>query len=186
LEAKLFDMSNTAATLRSKSSPAGVTLDRPLVSHGAGIQHLVSECAPLDVNSTYAYLLLCEHFADTCVRASRADTAVGFISGYRVPERSEVLFVWQVAVAAEMRGQGLARAMLLNLLSRDGLKTCRYVETTVSPSNAPSRALFYSLAQVLQAPVVEETLFSETQFGNEKHETETLIRIGPFSGEHIK
>lgn len=159
-----------------------VTFGRPGAEHGADIRRLIAACPPLDLNSTYAYLLLGEHFADTCVRAARAGRTVGFVSGYRIPGREEVLFVWQVAVAQEARGLGLAKAMLLELLSRDAAGSCRRLETTVSPSNAPSRALFRSLASDLQAPLEEKPLFTESHFARENHESEVLICIGPFAG----
>jgi L-2,4-diaminobutyric acid acetyltransferase len=92
------------------------------------------------------------------------------------------MFVWQIAVAAQMRGSGLAKAMLRELLGRDALRKCRYMETTVSPSNTPSRRLFYSLARELDAPVSEKALFLEQDFGKDRHEQETLIRIGPVRG----
>lgn len=161
---------------------SGAVLGAPGVRDGAAIHQLVEACKPLDLNSTYAYLLLCEHFADTCVRAEREGRTVGFISAYRPPRRDEVVFVWQVAVAEEMRGQGLARTMLEHLLARPALRGCRYLETTVSPSNEPSRRLFHGLARELKAPVTERVLFGEKDFGKAHHECETLIRIGPFTG----
>lgn len=162
---------------------SGIVLGMPSVRDGAAIHHLVDACKPLDLNSTYAYLLLCEHYAETCVHAKRAERTLGFISAYRPPRRDEVIFVWQVAVAEEARGQGLARAMLRELLSRPALSDCRYLETTVSPSNEPSRRLFHGLARELGAPLTERVLFSEQDFGDDHHEVETLIRIGPFAGE---
>jgi L-2,4-diaminobutyric acid acetyltransferase len=168
------------ATIRD--AVPGVILGVPRVRDGAAIHDLVAACKPLDLNSLYAYLLLCEHFAETCVRAERAGRTVGFISAYRPPQRGEVVFVWQVAVAEEMRGQGLARAMLRELLTRPALRGCRYLETTVSPSNEPSRRVFHGLARELHTPVAERVLFAEADFGDEQHERETLIRIGPFAG----
>lgn len=166
---------------RPRTAP-DVTLSAPGVRHGAAIHRLVEACKPLDLNSTYAYLLLCEHFAETCVHAERGGHTVGFISAYRRPKRSGVIFVWQVAVAKEMRGQGLARAMLRELIDRPALRDCRFLETTVSPSNEASRRLFHSLARERQAAITERVLFSENDFGGEQHESEVLIRIGPFAG----
>lgn len=164
------------------SAVPGVSMGAPEVRHGAAIHRLVEACPPLDLNSTYAYLLLCEHFAETCVRAERDGHTVGFISAYRPPRRAGVIFVWQVAVAEEMRGQGLARAMLEELLSRPALRDCRYLETTVSPSNEPSRRVFLALARARGAAVAERTLFAESDFDGAAHESEVLIRIGPFAG----
>lgn len=166
---------------RPRAAPT-VALSAPGVRHGAAIHRLVDACKPLDLNSTYAYLLLCEHFAETCVHAERGGHTVGFISAYRLPKRSDVIFVWQVAVAEELRGQGLAQAMLRELLDRPALRDCRFLETTVSPSNEPSRRLFHSLARERRAAITERVLFSEQDFGSEHHESETLIRIGPFAG----
>jgi L-2,4-diaminobutyric acid acetyltransferase len=161
----------------------GVVLSVPRVRDGAAIHRLVDACKPLDLNSTYAYLLLCAHYAETCVHAEQAGRTVGFISAYRPPQRGEVIFVWQVAVAEELRGHGVARAMLRELLSRPALRGCRYLETSVSPSNEPSRRVFHGFARELRAPVTERVLFAERDFGDEHHECETLIRIGPFAGE---
>ena len=44
-----------------------VTLAVPAVGDAKAIHALVGSCPPLDLNSTYAYLLLCAHFAETCV-----------------------------------------------------------------------------------------------------------------------
>lgn len=174
---------NRALGALAASALQGVVLGVPSVRDGAAIHRLVDACRPLDLNSTYAYLLLCEHFAETCVHAERAGRMVGFVSAYRPPQRGEAVFVWQVAVAEEMRGQGLARAMLRELLTRPALRGCRYLETTVSPSNEPSRRLFHGLARELEAPATERMLFGEQDFGEEHHECETLIRIGPFAGK---
>jgi L-2,4-diaminobutyric acid acetyltransferase len=160
---------------------ARVKLGYPAVADGAEIHNLVRDCPPLDLNSPYAYLLLCAHHAETCVRADCGGRTVGFVSAYRVPQRPEVLFVWQVAVAAEMRGRGLGGRMLQELLSRDAVRECRYLETTVTPSNGPSRHLFESLAAALNAPLHEQVMFPAESFGASGHEAEMLFSIGPIN-----
>jgi L-2,4-diaminobutyric acid acetyltransferase len=157
-----------------------VAIASPRVRDGADIRRLVADCGPLDLNSTYAYLLLCRHFGDTCVRAEQEGRTVGFVSAYRPPKREDVIFVWQVAVSAELRGQGLARRMLRELLARPAVRGCLYLETTVSLSNEPSLKLFHRLARDLGAPAARQVMFQEEDFGDERHESETLIRIGPF------
>lgn len=157
-----------------------VHLGPPQARDGASIHALVQDCAPLDLNSVYAYLLLCEHHAGTCVRAVHDGRTVGFVSAYRIPQRPEVIFVWQVAVAPAMRGSGLAGRMLQHLLQREAVRGCRFLETTVSPSNLPSRRLFEALAREQEAALAESVLFSESAFGPASHEAEVLFRIGPF------
>ncbi|HYC46540.1 MAG TPA: diaminobutyrate acetyltransferase [Burkholderiales bacterium] len=172
-----------ATAFLEKARPTQVALGRPQRSDGAAIHGLIAACKPLDLNSLYAYLLLAEHFGETCVVARAGSRVVGFVSAYVPPARAHTAFVWQVAVAESMRGTGLASAMLRELLARPALARCRYLETTVSPSNTASRRLFQALARAQRAQHTEGLLFGEEDFGGEHHECEMLIRIGPFQGE---
>lgn len=168
-------------TAQESVMPA-IILREPTPIDAPRITHLVRNSKPLDVNSHYAYLLLCHHFPKTCVVADSGSQIVGFLSGYRPPDTPDVIFVWQVAVAAEARGQGLAGRLLDELLQRDACSGVSYLETTVSPSNRASEALFRKLAQRLETSCETSELFSEELFaGVEDHEPEVLFRIGPFS-----
>jgi len=167
-------------TSASLATPPGCRFRKPELSDGAAIQQLIQDAPPLDVNSTYAYLLLCLHFRDTCVVAERNGQLAGFISAYVPPRHPDVLFVWQVAVHPSARGQRLGAAILTELLARDAAALVRYVETTVSPDNAASRRMFARLATDLNAPLDEQALFPPTLFGGADHDDERLLRIGPF------
>lgn len=161
-----------------------ITLREPSPADAPGITNLVRNCKPLDVNSHYAYLLLCHHFPKTCVVAVSGSKVVGFLSAYHPPERPDVIFVWQVAVSAGARGQGLAGRMLDELLQRKACAGVSFLETTISPSNQASQALFRKLAERLETGCETSELFSEELFaGVENHEPEVLFRIGPFSPE---
>jgi len=161
---------------------AAYTLRMPRRADGAAIARLIGECPPLDTNSLYAYLLLCEHHDATCVVAESAGGRIdGFVSAYLVPRRPDVLFVWQVAVHERARGHRLGRAMLQELLRRDGLRHVRYLETTVGPDNQASRRTFAGLAHGLGAHVAEQPFFDRKLFGGAEHDDEMLLRIGPFS-----
>ncbi|SAI57495.1 L-2%2C4-diaminobutyric acid acetyltransferase [Bordetella ansorpii] len=157
------------------------TLRQPRRNDGAAIHRLIGECPPLDVNSLYAYLLLCEHHAATCIVAESSGGRIdGFISAYSIPERPDVLFVWQVAVHARARGHRLARRMLRELLQRPGLEHVRHLETTVGPDNKASRRTFAGLAREAGAHVAEQPLFDRQAFGGADHDDEMLLKIGPF------
>jgi L-2,4-diaminobutyric acid acetyltransferase len=153
----------------------------PGVADGAAIHRLVRACPPLDLNSPYAYLLLCAHHAESCVVVEQDAGLAGFISAYRLPARPDTVFIWQVAVAPQARGQGLALRMLEHLLARPALAGCRWLETTVTPSNAASRRVFETLATRLNARCAERTFFSKEDFQDPHHEPEMLIRIGPWT-----
>lgn len=153
---------------------------QPCRADGPALHDLVSQCPPLDLNSVYLYLLLTEHFPDTCILAQDSMGVCGMVSAYQPPGRPDVLFVWQVAVHPRARGMGLALGMLQRLLERENLARVQWVETTVSPGNRASRGLFAKLAEKLEASLDESTLFDAGLFGPGTHEAEPLLRIGPF------
>ena len=159
-----------------------VTLRRPTDGDGFSLHQLVARCQPLDTNSVYCNLLQCADFADTAIAAEDAQgQLVGFISGYCPPSRPDTLFVWQVAVDASMRGQGLAVRMLLALTARVASERgVRYLETTISPDNGASQALFKKAFAKLEADYSTRTLFSRSEHFAGKHEDEVLYRAGPF------
>lgn len=152
----------------------------PSLEDARRIWRLVRDIGTLDLNSPYCYLLLCHHYSDTCIVAESDDSIEGFISAYLPPTKMGVLFVWQVAVKATVRGRGVASQMLRELLNRNVCRGVKYIETTVSPSNARSRAFFHSFAHHLHADLAETEGFSKTLFPGADHESEPLFRIGPF------
>lgn len=148
---------------------------------GAALHELVASCPPLDLNSRYAYLLLCHHHAETSVIAESDGAVVGAITAYIPPAQPDTLFVWQVAVAPQMQGQGLGARMLDHLAQRCiAHGSLRWLETTISPGNDPSRKLFTSFARRHGAGCTTATLFSAIEFGESGHEEECLYKIGPW------
>jgi L-2,4-diaminobutyric acid acetyltransferase len=84
--------------------------------------------------------------------------------------------IWQVAVAAEARGRGVAGAMLDALWDR--VPGTDHLETTVTPDNAGSVALFTRFADKHSADLSRRELFGSDVLGG-GHEPEILFRIGP-------
>jgi len=159
---------------------ATVVLRNPTVADAAEVWQLVRESGVLDANSCYVYLLLCEHFSDTCVVALRGDDLVGFVTAYRLPKRPDVLFVWQVGVDVSARRQGLGKTLLDHLLDLPACQGIRFVEATVAPSNQASRRLFESVARQRGASCTWRRGFVAADFGGSSHEDEELVRLGPF------
>lgn len=155
------------------------TLRSAAVSDAAAIWRIVRDSGTLDVNSPYAYLLLCLHHAETCVVAEVGDEPVGFVLAYRPPGRPDTVFVWQVAVAPEHRRRGMAVDLLDALLDRTADAGVRYLEATVTPSNEPSRRLFSGVAARRRAEITIAPLFDTDHFPEAGHEEEHLFRIGP-------
>ncbi len=146
---------------------------------GGAIWRLVRDSGVLDVNSAYMYLLLAKDFADTCVVAEDGDELLGFVTGYRPPQRPESIFLWQVGVSAAARGRGLGKSLLAAFLRTPGARGARLLETTISPSNDASRALFTAVARDLGASIDLTEGFRADHFPEGGHEAEELYRIGP-------
>nr|WP_037579010.1 diaminobutyrate acetyltransferase [Phaeacidiphilus oryzae] len=162
-----------------------MTLCRPTVADGAALWRIARDSRTLDLNSPYSYLLWCRDYADTTVVARRDGEAVGFVTGYRRPERPEVLMVWQVAVDESCRGEGLAGRMLDHLTERLRGAGVRVMETTITPDNTASRRLFAGYAARQGAELERSVLFSAEDFpGGEGagHLAEELHRIAPIAG----
>lgn len=160
-----------------------VTLRMPKVGDAKEMARLVRESGILDVNSDYAYLLLCLHFRETCIVAEADGSAAGFTAAYCLPQEPETLFVWQIAVAAEAQGQGLASRMLDELVRRGSASDIRFVQATVTPSNEASRTLFRSLARRHDVACEVTPMFTAEMFSQaDEHEPEDLFRVGPFRG----
>lgn len=135
----------------------------------------------LDMNSPYAYVMVGAYFGDTSVVAERDGAVVGFISGFTIPEHPDTLFVWQVGVHPDHHGAGIATRMLMALLQRPSAADKRYIETTVTPSNAASLGLFNGAARRLGTVCEESGRFGRELFPGEGHEEEIVFRIGPFN-----
>lgn len=156
-----------------------IQIRQPQPEDGAALWQLVKDAGTLEVNSPYMYVLFAAHFSDTCLIAEEGDQALGLIIGYRPPRTPEVVFVWQVAVAATARGRGLGHRLLRRLADTTSEQGVRFLEASVTPSNAASRALFRSLARELDTECRVEPFMSNSLFP-QAHEAEELFRIGPF------
>jgi len=164
-----------------ETSKAGRLLFRePIANDGPALYELVQRCKPLDLNSRYCYLILCKHFSSTCVVAEHQGVVLGCMTAYVPPDQPDTLFVWQIAVDASLRGQGVAKRLLAEVLARPALQGIRFVEATVNPSNDASRNIFKSLARQYDCEINETLLFAEDLLGDGEHEQENLIRVGSF------
>jgi len=155
------------------------TVQPPESVDGYELNRLIAKSPPLDSNSVYCNLLQCNHFMDTCISAKYEHQLIGFVSGYLLPTRPGTLFVWQVVVAEEARGQGLAGRMLLALLDRPACSRVDFLETTITPGNEASQALFTKLANALATNVQILPGFDRSRHFHGVHESEELWRIGP-------
>lgn len=163
---------STRSTPSTSPTSADVTIDPPDGSHGGAIWNVARASGTLDLNSSYAYLLMARDFAQTSRVALCDGSVVGFVIGYLRPSAPERLFVWQIAVDETMRGHRIAARMLDSLLA--DLPEVRTVETTITDDNEASQALFRSLATRHGAEHTIRPLFEVADFPDEGHEAELL------------
>ncbi|WP_299299066.1 diaminobutyrate acetyltransferase [uncultured Brachybacterium sp.] len=151
----------------------------PTTEEGAAMWRIARDSGTLDLNTSYAYLLMARDFAATTRLAVREGEAVGFVLGYLRPSAPQTLFIWQIAVDESQRGQRLA-ARLLDALLAD-LPQVATLETTITADNAASQRLFASFAERHGAEHAIESLFAEAHFPDPGHGAELLHVI---SGLH--
>lgn len=154
-------------------------LRAPTQEDGEGVYRLVRDAGTLDLNSAYMYILLCDRFAETCVVAEQHGRVVGTVLGFLPPRDPRTIFVWQVGVSPDARGQGLAGRLLQALVERPACEAVTHMETTITPSNTASDALFRSFARRQGADVEVFEGYRGALFPEEGHEPERLYRIGP-------
>ncbi len=150
-----------------------------LKSDAPKVYEIVRSCPSLDLNSRYCYLLLCTQFDKYCLVAEAGKKIIGFVSAYPHPHFTDTLFVWQIGVEPDFHNHGIGTALLEHLVPlaiRNGLI---YLETTITPSNNASRALFEKIMKAYNIDYTENNYFSASLLGGE-HEAEQLLRIGPF------
>lgn len=155
-----------------------IIISKPSKKQGKQIYDLVKSTKVLDVNSEYLYLLQTTHFRDMCSVATYQEKVIGFVSGYMIPNEQNTLFIWQVAVDSNYRGNDLARKLIMDIIQRKELNV-NYLHTTVSPSNNASIRVFEKVAAHYETQMTNETFIEVDDFIDE-HEEEVLYKIGPF------
>eukprot|EP01013_Petalomonas_cantuscygni_P027766 TRINITY_DN5093_c0_g1_i1.p2 TRINITY_DN5093_c0_g1~~TRINITY_DN5093_c0_g1_i1.p2 ORF type:complete len:184 (+),score=26.02 TRINITY_DN5093_c0_g1_i1:204-755(+) len=176
-----------SSTSLSATEPV-LNLRRPTQEDGVLLWRLVEECAPLERNTCYAYVLMASDFADSCVLAELDGRPAGFLIAYHPPRRPEVLFVWQIGVLPTARGHGVGRAMLDFATGRGAWSDrtadrtpVEFLEATIAPDNPTSEHLFRSFARAHCVPLHADAAagFTAEALGGGGHPPEPRYRIGP-------
>lgn len=163
--------------LESGADAERITLRMPCAEDGPRVTQLIAESPPLDVNSAYCNLVQCTDFHETCVLAERGGEILGWISGHRPPAAPDQIFVWQVAVHPNARGEGLALRMLDALVERPAAAGARVLTTTVTEDNSASWRLFQSFARRRGVTLTKSPRFEREAHFAGAHDTEFEARI---------
>jgi len=178
-----MDTTDTATTDHpTDSTTHEMTFRPPTTADGGAMWRLARESGTLDLNTSYAYLLLATHFSATCRVAFDGDDAVGFVAAYRLPDDPSALFVWQIAVDERLRGRRVAARLLDAVV--DGTPGIARLETTVTTDNAASRRLFARWAESRGAALTERLSerdgFVASHFPD-GHDAEPLLVVAPLA-----
>lgn len=157
-----------------------VVIEKPTAADAAAMWRIARDSHSLDLNSSYAYLLWSTHFRSTSAVAKLGDEAIGFVTGYVPPEHPDTIMIWQIAVADQYRGRGVALALLNTVIDRHDQDPYRWLKTTIGPSNQASMALFTALADQRLTIISRTSMFTTADFPD-SHEPEDLYTIGPLA-----
>ena len=149
-------------------------IEAPDVSHGADMWRIARDSGSLDLNSSYAYLLLSRDFGRSCRVAIVDGEVIGFVVGYLRPDSVQSLFIWQIAVDQRARGQGVAACLLDDVVA--AVPEVITLETTITADNEPSQRLFTSFAERHGGVISISTLFDDRDFPD-GHDAELLYEI---------
>lgn len=94
-----------------------------------------------------------------------------------LPDDSETLFIWQVAVSDAAKGKGLAKRMLAEVLERDACDGVTSLKTTITADNEASWGLFTSFARRQGATLDREPYFRREAHFDGEHATEHMVTI---------
>ena len=166
-----------SSTEQAPGSSQDLQIRPPSLADGADMWRLARDSGTLDLNTSYAYLLLAHDFAASSRLALQDGEAVGFVLWYLRPTAPGTLFIWQIAVDASQRGKQVAGRMLDALL--EDLPQVTQLETTITEDNTASQRLFASFARRHGAEERIEPLITEQHFPDAGHGAELLHTISP-------
>ena len=160
-------------------SKQNIQIKNPDFDYGYQISELIKNSPPLDLNSTYLYFIQSHFFNKTCaIAVNEIDSVIGFVSGFQDPRKKDTLFIWQVAISKDARGNGLASKLIHFILQEH--PHMQFIETTITKDNTSSISLFNKISQELNTNIIEEPFLDKTKHFLNQHDSENLFRIGPF------
>lgn len=166
-----------STTDQSTGAGSGLDIRPPAMEDGAAMWRIARDSGTLDLNTSYAYLLMARDFAATSRLAVSDGEPVGFVLGYQRPTAPGTLFIWQIGVDASQRGKGVAGQLLDHLLV--SLPEVTALETTITADNTASQRLFASFAARHGATEEVAPLIEEHHFPDAGHGAELLHVISP-------
>ncbi|SNC62163.1 L-2,4-diaminobutyric acid acetyltransferase [Kytococcus aerolatus] len=156
------------------------TFRRATLADGAAMWRIARDSRVLDLNTSYAYLIMARDFGEHSSVVEVDGEVVGFCMSYLRPADPSTLFVWQIAVDSSQRGKGLAGRLLEETVRATGATA---LESTVTADNDASNALFAGFAARSGATETITEFITPDHFpADDVHGAELLHRIEPLPG----
>lgn len=141
---------------------------------GVKIWEHIKKHGGLDLNSAYCYMVICHHHGNSCYVAVNGNRLAGFVTAYYLPDLKDTLFVWQVGVDPDFRGQGVASQLLDSIIRNH--PNIHEINTTIEPANKASQNLFKSFAKRHGFSIASKKFIRAEDFpGNATHADEDLF-----------
>lgn len=155
--------------------PTDLTITSLTAENSVAVQRLVRECAPLTLHTPYSYWVMLTYGGNL----SRAVWQDGRLAACAlvVPAGTTVAFVWQLGVAPQYRGKGLAGAVLRAVWD-ERAEWVAHLETTIAPDNHKSYASFAGLARARGLELREVAAIGVAGPDGSMVERETHYRLG--------
>ena len=149
----------------------------PVQQDGAAVAAL-AHCDKQElVGTLLGDLAGCDDFVETSVVAELDGEVAGAVLAYILPYDPQTLFVWQVNVAENEEGKGLASLMLGQLLRREACVGVTRVQTAIPASDEISWALFRRFAGWQRTRMRIEPYVTQALSPFRRNEAENLITI---------
>ena len=107
------------------------------------LHHLALSCPPLDVHTNYTYWVVAEYFGEGCYILEEDNESIGYIMTIQTKDE---IFVWQIGILDEFRGQGYSSLLIEKVIS-NAILTKRDVYVTIAKDNIVSFSAFSSVVK---------------------------------------
>lgn len=122
------------------------TLRSCSVADVEGIVQFVESCPPLDLHTPFTYWVTLRYWGRHCFVATMADRIVGYASAIGSGGGDDVLYLWQIGVASELRGRGLAQRLIESVADVGRESGFQVLQVSIAPDNEASLRAFRRFA----------------------------------------
>lgn len=138
------------------------------------VREILAQGAPFVASyNNYIYWMLGKYFPSTCLVAEKNGQIIGYIGALLSMEKQKI-FVWQIAVKSNERGQQIGRRLLENIVTAAKKMGIDELEIAIDDENIICRCMVKKLVQDLEGTITEKEKYRGEGF----RETVYCVFIG--------